>query len=85
MGLSVFMFSCGGGKVANGVIVDATINSLSIASKGDTLTFGTMGADRTEALAFVVGDSAIVYYSTNADSDYAGNVATRIIVRPGRR
>ena len=69
----------GGGNKANGVVVDATLNTVTLATaEGDTLAFGTPGAGRSQAGGLQVGDTVDVFY---AGTYSAGMPADSLAVR----
>ena len=60
-----FLFAgCGRqANVAEGVILDATMNTLMIVTgAGDTLSFSTMDADKTKTDGLLIGDTVKVGY-----------------------
>lgn len=83
---SFFLVSCSSNRTG-GIIVDASMNTITIVNGTDTISFGTMGADRTEAFGFIVGDSATIYYSKRnpSQSQNAVYAASKIIVSPASK
>lgn len=72
--------SMGKGNV-RGIVTDATMNTVTVVSvdNGDTLSFSTMNADRTEAQGLRLGDTLEVSYSGKYQP---GMEAMRLVVHP---
>lgn len=57
-------------KMATGVIIDASMNSLTIqTASNDTLCFSTIDADKTFAVDLTIGDTATILYKSASISD----------------
>lgn len=71
-------------KSAKGVITEATMNTMMIVtSKGDTLSFSTLNAQRVVKDGILLGDTATIYYE---EKPLHGEIiATKIVVVPGQR
>lgn len=69
-------------QVATGIICDGSMNTLMIVStNGDTLSFSTMDADKTQANGLLIGDTAQVFYTGKTGL----LTATKVIVTPAQR
>ncbi len=67
--LAAALFACGGQELrqVSGLIVDATMNTVSVAVEGgDTLSFSTMGAEREAPEGILLGDTATVSFRGEA-------------------
>lgn len=65
--LTLTACSASGDTSSKGVVVDATMNTLTIVNeKGDTLSFGTAEADRSQANGLLIGDTIEVFYKGNS-------------------
>lgn len=65
----------------SGIILDATMNTVMIeANNGDTLSFSTMDADKSEAHGLLIGDSIKVFYTGKPDGN-TSLTATKLIVK----
>ena len=52
------------GNKVEGVVTDATMNTVTVvAASGDTLTFSTLNADRSELDGLLIGDTLEVSYA----------------------
>lgn len=81
------LFACGGQEPSqvSGLIVDATMNTVSVAVQGgDTLSFSTLEAERIGPDGMLLGDTATVFFQGEAKP---GEIipAARLEVRPRPR
>ena len=81
------LFACGGQEPSqvSGLIVDATMNTVSVAVQGgDTLSFSTLEAERIGPDGMLLGDTATVFFQGEAKP---GEMipAARLEVRPRPR
>lgn len=82
------LVSCGGGtktttidNPVSGIILDGTMNTVMVATNsGDTLTFSTMDADKSEVNGLLIGDSIQVFYKGTTGNDGLFT-ATKLIVK----
>ncbi len=82
--VAVCLASCTCNKKANplkGVIYDATMNTVTVIdAAGDTVTFSTMDADRSEAHGLLLGDTAVVTYTGELGVEGSVPAATKVVV-----
>ena len=81
------MAACGGQKdnQAQGVIVDATMNTVTIATAaGDTLSFSTLDAERVAPEGILLGDTATVDFKGKTESGRVTPVS-KLVVAPAPR
>lgn len=68
-------------NTAKGVILDATMNTITItdSQSGDTLSFSTMNSEKIAADGILLGDTAQLFYKGALTNE---TVATKVIVTP---
>lgn len=71
-------------KSVKGDILDATMNTIMIVADADTLSFGTMDAEKISSNGILIGDLAEVFYQGELDKTTPGAVceATKVVVTP---
>lgn len=84
--LSILLFaSCAekGPQTVSGIICDASMNTLSIATEvGDTLSFSTTDAERVTIDGILLGDLAQVTYSGDLKKGNDITIASKVVVTP---
>ncbi len=76
----VICTACNGTQSRKGVLIDATMNTVTIlGTNGDTLSFSTMNADRSQSESLQINDTLEVFFNGKYEN---GMAASKLILYP---